>query len=228
MVLIIILGRGVIMRNIIELFTDPEVCAEEMIEGNSTKTIGKGIMIIAQESLLIGLVGAIGLRSILLDLIAQVPQIGFLLLDNLNRLSNRRFEVLSIILVLVAAVVVFVGSILKAFIMAVTLFIIKFLVRGEATFKQLLRITVFSQVISVSLIFVGAICVAISMPATTYIVEEVSGAVMFLQYWYLVFTVVGFNAANRVGIIRSIIAVLLMQSAFWGLQYLVLPGYMLF
>jgi len=216
------------MRNIIELFTDPEVCAEEMIEGNSTKTIGKGIMIIAQESLLIGLVGAIGLRSILLDLIAQVPQIGFLLLDNLNRLSNRRFEVLSIILVLVAAVVVFVGSILKAFIMAVTLFIIKFLVRGEATFKQLLRITVFSQVISVSLIFVGAICVAISMPATTYIVEEVSGAVMFLQYWYLVFTVVGFNAANRVGIIRSIIAVLLMQGAFWGLQYLVLPGYMLF
>lgn len=217
------------MREIIELFTDPETSAEELLINKSAKTIKKGILFIAQLALLTGLLGSIAIKSVLPSLLQGLLERNVPFLGSLRYLEDMNFGLIAITIAIAAAILIVSVLLLKALIMAGLLVIIRHLFKGQATFIELFHITLFSQVIFAAIIFAGAAgLVVINGAALTAIAEIGFGIIMLFQYWYLVFIIIGFNAANRVGFIKSILAVFLMQSIIWGLQYAVAGGFMLF
>lgn len=221
--------RGKIMREILELFTHPEICAEEMIRGKSSRTLAKGIINIAQIALLVALVDAVGSNAISNYLLKLFSGLKLTLPHSLVQLGDRNVGIPLIMLALSVTVIIILGAILAALIMAGLLFVIKFLVGGAATFKELFLITIFSQVVMTAVILVETIVyMIIFMTAPNTISQVILEIMMLFRYWYLVFILVGFNVANKVSLLRSILAVLFMQSLLWGAYYLIDIQFMLF
>ncbi len=211
------------MKEIVELFTNPEICAQEMIHGRSQRTVLKGIASIAQMALIIGLVGVLGIQSALALLRGMLPEGDFSLSYYLGQAGNKSLGTLAIVMAVAAAVVIIVGAVFCALVMACLLFGIKFLVGGKASFKELFLITIFSQVVAVAVLLIMMVClVTIMITSTTVVSDYILGIMTLFAHWYLVFILVGFHTANQVSFFRSIIATLLMQSILWGIQYLII------
>lgn len=207
------------MSDILQLFLNPEECAQDILVPQSSRTIPKALITLAKIVILLGCIVGLTFKTGLPSYLELVSQIDPEVANQITQLSATNLGLFAIIITLLMIVILYLVSILSALFMAALLFVMKSLMGGKGTFKQLFTITLYAQVIYNSIMLVTQVCVLIAtLTLAEGIVVVIARILSVFQYWYLVFVVVAFNVVNRVSLLKSILATFAMQGVIWIIQ----------
>ncbi len=207
------------MRDILELFISPEECAKEILNTKGERTIRKALITIAKVVVLIGCIMGLSFKTSLPNILGLLSKTNPDIVNQINELSATNLGAFSVVVTLFLIILLYCATILSALIMAVLLFVIKAIMGGEATFKQLFRVTLYSQVIYSSIMLVTQVCTLVaSLTVAGVIASFIILIIGIFQFWYLIFIVVGYNIVNKVSFLKSILAAFMMQGVLWGVQ----------